>query len=77
MQQNGIRADQIMQVRGFADQHLRKTDAPLDPSNRRVSLIVQYLEKPKGDAAEPPGSGNKEEPKPSGGETPKAPAEPK
>ena len=42
MQQHGIRADQIMQVRGFADQRLRKPEAPLDPSNRRVSLIVQY-----------------------------------
>jgi chemotaxis protein MotB len=77
MQQNGIRADQIMQVRGFADQHLRKTDLPLDPSNRRVSLIVQYLDKPKGEAADPAGAGKKEEAKTSGGETPKAPAEPK
>ena len=47
MQENGIREDQIMQVRGFADQHLRKPDAPLDPSNRRVSLIVEYLNKAK------------------------------
>jgi chemotaxis protein MotB len=46
MQQNGIREDQIMQVRGFADQSPRKAGAPLDPSNRRVSLIVQYLNKP-------------------------------
>jgi hypothetical protein len=29
---------------GFADQRLRKKDAPLDPANRRISLIVQYLE---------------------------------
>jgi len=43
MQSNGIRADQVTQVRGFADQRLRKTDAPLDPSNRRISLIVQYI----------------------------------
>jgi chemotaxis protein MotB len=40
MQQHGIRDDQIMQIRGFADQRLRKAGAPLDPSNRRVSLIV-------------------------------------
>ena len=46
MQNNGIRQDQITQVRGFADQRLRKPDAPLDPSNRRISLIVQYLNKP-------------------------------
>jgi chemotaxis protein MotB len=45
MQQHGIRADQIMQVRGFADQRPRKPEAPLDPSNRRVSLIVEYLDK--------------------------------
>jgi hypothetical protein len=32
-------------VRGFADQKLRKPDAPQDPSNRRISLIVQYLQK--------------------------------
>ncbi|HXJ14340.1 MAG TPA: flagellar motor protein MotB [Candidatus Limnocylindrales bacterium] len=45
MQMNGIREDQVTQVRGFADQRLRKPDAPQDPSNRRISLIVQYLEK--------------------------------
>jgi chemotaxis protein MotB len=45
MQENGIRADQVTHVRGFADQRLRKPDAPQDPSNRRISLIVQYLEK--------------------------------
>jgi len=43
MQASGIAADQITQVRGFADQRLRKLDNPLDASNRRVSLIVQYI----------------------------------
>ena len=43
MQANGIRPDQVTQVRGFADQRLRKSDAPLDPANRRISLIVQYI----------------------------------
>jgi len=45
MQQSGLREDQVTQVRGFADQQLRKKDDPLDPSNRRISLIVKYLEK--------------------------------
>jgi len=45
MQANGIREDQVSQVRGFADQRLRKTDSPLDPANRRISLIVQYMDK--------------------------------
>lgn len=45
MQANGVRVDQVSQVRGYADQRLRKPDAPEDPSNRRISLIVQYLTK--------------------------------
>jgi chemotaxis protein MotB len=51
MQANGIRADQVTQVRGFADQRLRKADAPFDPANRRISVIVQYIFK-DGDAEE-------------------------
>ena len=43
MQANGIRIDQVRQVRGFADQRLRKPEAPLDPANRRISVIVQYI----------------------------------
>jgi chemotaxis protein MotB len=45
MQMHGIREDQVTQVRGFADERLRKPEDPLDPSNRRISLIVQYLDK--------------------------------
>jgi chemotaxis protein MotB len=45
MQANGIGSGQVTQVRGFADQRLRKPDAPLDPANRRISLIVQYIVK--------------------------------
>jgi len=45
MQEAGIRANQVTQVRGFADQRLRKKDDPLDASNRRISLIVQYLDR--------------------------------
>lgn len=44
MQDRGLRMDQITQVRGYADQKLRIPTDPLDPSNRRISLIVQYLE---------------------------------
>jgi chemotaxis protein MotB len=43
MQQSGLRHDQISQVRGFADQRLRNVKDPLDPSNRRISIIVQYI----------------------------------
>jgi chemotaxis protein MotB len=51
IQENGVKPDQITQVRGFADQSLRKPEAPLDPANRRVSMIVQYLaKKPEDDS---------------------------
>ena len=39
----GLRENQVSQVRGFASQRLRTPLTPNDPSNRRVSLIVQYL----------------------------------
>ncbi len=43
MQQVGLRQDQVTQVRGYADQRLRSPKDPLDPSNRRISVIVQYV----------------------------------
>lgn len=42
LQQNGVKADQIKEVRGFADQQLRNKADPFDPGNRRVSVLVQY-----------------------------------
>ncbi len=42
MQESGLRPDQVSQVRGYADQQLRLPDHPEDPSNRRISIIVQY-----------------------------------
>jgi hypothetical protein len=45
MQQQGLGEKQVAQVRGFADQLLRKPEDPFDPSNRRISLIVQYTDK--------------------------------
>jgi chemotaxis protein MotB len=43
MQNNGLRPNQIVQVRGYADQNLRKPLQPEDASNRRVTLIIQYV----------------------------------
>jgi chemotaxis protein MotB len=59
MQQSGLRGDQVSQVRGFADQRLRMAKDPLDPSNRRVSIIVQYFSN-SSDEAETPGKDAKE-----------------
>lgn len=47
MQQYGVRTDQVSQVRGFADQDLRVKDNPQDPSNRRISILIRYLDPPK------------------------------
>ena len=43
MQATGLTSDQVSQVRGYADRLLRKPNAPLDPSNRRISVIVHQL----------------------------------
>jgi chemotaxis protein MotB len=51
MQHEGVRPDQISQVRGFADQRLRLPSQPGNPSNRRISLIVQYLVKDEAEVA--------------------------
>jgi chemotaxis protein MotB len=41
LQQNGVRSNQVSQVRGYADQMPRIKDNPTDPSNRRVSILVK------------------------------------
>jgi chemotaxis protein MotB len=43
MADHGLRPNQVTQVRGFADQRLRIPNDPTNPSNRRISVIVQYL----------------------------------
>ncbi|HEX3747945.1 MAG TPA: flagellar motor protein MotB [Bryobacteraceae bacterium] len=46
MQDTGLRPDQVTQVRGYADQKLRKPEDPENPANRRISVIVHYVQKP-------------------------------
>ena len=43
MQESGLGVDQVAEVRGYADQHLRKPAEPTNASNRRVSIVVKYL----------------------------------
>ena len=45
MKESGYPQTQVSQVRGFAAQRPRKPENPEDSSNRRISLIVQYLAK--------------------------------
>ncbi|HTV63997.1 MAG TPA: flagellar motor protein MotB [Bryocella sp.] len=44
MQVHGLRPDQVAQIRGFADQDPRNPSDPADPANRRITLIVRYLD---------------------------------
>ncbi len=46
MEANGLHPDQVAQVRGYADRQLRHPDDPEHASNRRISVIVQYLTPP-------------------------------
>ena len=41
LQQDGVRKDQVTQVRGYADQMLHDKNNPTDPSNRRISILVK------------------------------------
>ncbi len=49
IQENGVNQDQVTQVRGYAAMQLRNPKDPLDPANRRISLIVHYLSTPAAD----------------------------
>jgi chemotaxis protein MotB len=53
MEAHGLRPAQVAQVRGYADRQLRHPEDPTSASNRRISVIVQYLKAPvKSDKAE-------------------------
>jgi len=57
MEAHGVRADQVAQVRGFAERHLRHPEDPENPSNRRISVIVQYLVPPAASGKAPAEAG--------------------
>jgi chemotaxis protein MotB len=46
MQAHGVRPEQVVQVRGYADRQLRHSEDPAAASNRRITVIVQYLTAP-------------------------------
>jgi chemotaxis protein MotB len=54
LEASGVPAGKIAQVRGFADQNLRTPQMPLDPANRRITVIVQHMPMPPGKGAGPP-----------------------
>jgi chemotaxis protein MotB len=46
MESNGVQPNQVVQVRGYADRKLRKPSQPEDASNRRITVIIQYVVNP-------------------------------
>jgi chemotaxis protein MotB len=62
MEANGLRPNQVVQVRGYADRQLRHPEDPESASNRRISVIVQYLVGPdKADSADKPVKADKQD----------------
>ena len=46
METEGLGDNQVAQIRGFAEQDLHNKQNPQDPSNRRVSVIIRYMDAP-------------------------------
>jgi chemotaxis protein MotB len=69
LQQGGVGPNQVSQVRGYGDQMLRVPSNPFDPTNRRVSLIVQWQDTsaPAANAAKVPVDPPGESPSPESG----------
>lgn len=42
LQASGVRAQQVVETRGFAEQHLLDPSDPNNPRNRRVSVVVKF-----------------------------------
>jgi chemotaxis protein MotB len=42
LHQYGVRTEQVVEVRGFANQRLFNPKNPFDPKNRRVSVVVKF-----------------------------------
>ncbi|MDW8003092.1 MAG: OmpA family protein, partial [Deltaproteobacteria bacterium] len=40
LEENGLRKNQVVMVKGLADRALKNPDKPLDFSNRRVAIVV-------------------------------------
>jgi chemotaxis protein MotB len=70
LQQGGVRANQVTQVRGYADQLLRVQSDPYDPSNRRVSILVKNGDGPEAKLSASKGANAQAVPKATEGKAP-------
>lgn len=53
LEDKGLRKDQVIEVRGFADRNLKHPENPIDASNRRVSILVAASGRQDGPATPP------------------------
>ena len=44
MVEAGLSGSKVQEVRGYADRRPLRPEAPLDPANRRVTILIPYLE---------------------------------
>lgn len=58
MERSGLAPRRIVEVRGYADRHLRVANDPLAKSNRRISILLPFTTAPaaSGGASTPPAS---------------------
>ncbi|RPJ64386.1 MAG: hypothetical protein EHM24_23045 [Acidobacteria bacterium] len=70
MEKNGLREQQLLEVRGYADKQLRNPGDPFDARNRRVSILVRR--ETSSAAKAPPASAPTERDRPAPGALPEA-----
>jgi chemotaxis protein MotB len=63
LEASGLPSQRIVEVRGLADRHPRVVANPMDPTNRRISILLRYTQLPTPDEYSVPAPG-------AGGETP-------
>ena len=59
MEAAGLNGARVVEVRGMADRQLRNPGNPLDPRNRRITILLPFVTPPAGEAdpaAEPTGA---------------------
>ncbi len=49
----GLNPDRVVEVRGMADRELRDPQHPLDPRNRRITILLPFTTDPEGDLTTP------------------------
>ena len=55
---SGLPAARVIEVRGLADRHPRDPEHPLDPSNRRITILLPFTVLPDGTPARQQASGS-------------------